>query len=210
MYPCQTTHWIYTNQVIQLGAQCTFFCFSSSAVNELYGHILMKIKWFFIHPSSAALCGQKVDQRVCSNDWIPNSWASLDSRTGLQCAGEEDTVNGQTVDSGETMLASFSDTSLARCSGHVPQAGEPEEDRGTAGRITSLGWPGNTLGCHQLSQMRWLDRGCLVSPDIIVICDQVNLTKIIIFWYMLVCGANLSWLQNTSEFYMYRANIRVA
>lgn len=41
--------------------------------------------------------------------------------------------------------------SLERCFWHVHLRGDPREDHGQAGKITSLGWPGEALGYHQRS-----------------------------------------------------------
>uniref|UniRef100_A0A672ZTB3 Cyclin-F n=1 Tax=Sphaeramia orbicularis TaxID=375764 RepID=A0A672ZTB3_9TELE len=51
------------------------------------------------------------------------------------------------------------DTSLGRCSGHVPPGGDLGEDPGHVGETMSLSWPGNASGSPRKSWRRCLGRG---------------------------------------------------
>lgn len=51
------------------------------------------------------------------------------------------------------------DTSLVRCSGHVPPGGDPEKDTGHVEGTMFLGWHRNALGFLPRCWPQWLERG---------------------------------------------------
>uniref|UniRef100_A0A3B5LMI1 Myosin tail domain-containing protein n=1 Tax=Xiphophorus couchianus TaxID=32473 RepID=A0A3B5LMI1_9TELE len=61
-------------------------------------------------------------------------------------------------------LGCLLDTSLMRCSGHVPPGGGPGEDPGHAGETMSLGWPRNGPGFPPKSWKKWPGGGKAGPP----------------------------------------------